>query len=61
MYDLSFYKERIIPVAHALLWLSGIWFALWGTEFFDLKKSSVEARNTYALALVYISSLLKLH
>lgn len=59
MYGLSFYKERIIPVAHALLWLSGIWFALWGTEFFDLKKSSVEARNTYALALVYIVFLIE--
>lgn len=59
MFDLKFYKERVIPIAHALLWLSGIWFALWGITLFNLEKWSGAEKNTFTLASVYIIFLLE--
>jgi hypothetical protein len=56
----SFYKNNLIPVAHALLWIMGLLFTLWGMDIFDMTESSDEVKNAYSIGLVYVLFLVEI-
>lgn len=58
--DSSFCKNNLIPLAHALLWIVGLLFTLWGMDIFDMSDSANEVKNAYSIGLVYVLFLVEI-